>query len=178
MAQVTVFRGNAGTLTEAFEELFREHHALIFRSAYSITGNAQDAEDVLQTIFLRLLRRGITPDLQKNPKGYLYRAAVNVALSILRSRRETATIEQEPFETPAALVEPRVSDESRKALVNAMAQLKPGAIEILVLHYEHDYSDAEIARILGTSRGTVAVILYRTRARLRKLMHVDLEKRS
>jgi RNA polymerase sigma factor (sigma-70 family) len=55
-----------------------------------------------------------------------------------------------------------------------MTDLKPKAAEILLLHYKHNYSDAEIAKMLGKSRGTIAVTLYRIRARLRKLM----EKKS
>ena len=54
--------------------------------------------------------------------------------------------------------------------VLAMASLKPRALEILLLHYKHDYSDAQIAELLGTSRGTIAVTLYRIRARLKTLL--------
>jgi len=43
-------------------------------------------------------------------------------------------------------------------------------VEILILHYEHDYSDAQIGKLLGTSRGVIAVTLYRARARLKKLL--------
>jgi RNA polymerase sigma factor (sigma-70 family) len=49
-----------------------------------------------------------------------------------------------------------------------MAELHPKAAEILVLRYVHGYTDAEIAKLLGTSRGTVAVSLFRSRLRLRK----------
>ena len=42
-----------------FERVFRAHHGLVFRTAYRITGNAADAEDVSQTVFLRLFRREI-----------------------------------------------------------------------------------------------------------------------
>lgn len=56
-----------------FEGLFREHYQLVYRTAYGVTGRAEDAEDVLQTVFLKLLRRGHSPDLYKNTKGYLYR---------------------------------------------------------------------------------------------------------
>jgi len=52
----------------------------------------------------------------------------------------------------------------------AVASLKPRALEILLLHYKHDYSDAQIAALLGTSRGTIAVALFRIRARLRRLL--------
>jgi len=50
-------------------ELFRVHHGLVFRTAYRITGNAGDAEDVLQTVFLRLLRRGRNAERWEIPKA-------------------------------------------------------------------------------------------------------------
>jgi RNA polymerase sigma factor (sigma-70 family) len=125
----------------------------------------------MQTIFMRLLRREFPPALQKNPKGYLYRAAVNVSLNTIRSRRhEMSALDVEPPEMPLPSVDSSWPDELRRNLTEAIAKLRPRAVEILVLHYEHNYSDAEIAKMLGTSRGTVAVSLYRTRARLKKLM--------
>ena len=45
------------TVPSALEDLFREHNGAVYRAAYRITGNAMDAEDVLQTVFMRLLRR-------------------------------------------------------------------------------------------------------------------------
>ena len=157
-------------LSSEFEALYREHYALIYRTAYSITGSRPDAEDVLQTIFLRLLRRALPPDLENNPQGYLYRAAVNLSLNILRARtRRTMTelVEDLPTPLPDAS-EP--DDEMRRRLLQAIAGLRPRAVEILILRYEHDRSDAEIAKMLGTSRGTIAVTLYRTRARLKKIL--------
>jgi DNA-directed RNA polymerase specialized sigma24 family protein len=56
-------------------ELFEEHSRLVYRTAYSVTASPQDAEDVLQKLFLHLLRRGFPPGLKENPKAYLYRAA-------------------------------------------------------------------------------------------------------
>ena len=44
--------------TEGIENIFRTHHDRVFRAAYRVTGNTSDAEDVLQTVFLRLLRHG------------------------------------------------------------------------------------------------------------------------
>ena len=83
----TVQRTNTRPLPEDFERTFREHHDLVYRAAYRITGNAEDAEDVLQTLFLRLLRRERALDAEANPKGYLHRAAVNIALDIVRLRK-------------------------------------------------------------------------------------------
>src|SRR5262245_15643732 len=84
---VTVSILTMDTAALEFERLFREHSHFIYRTAYSVTGNSQDAEDVLQGLFLGLLQRGLPPGLKENPKAYLYRAAVNLSLNTLRTRR-------------------------------------------------------------------------------------------
>jgi RNA polymerase sigma-70 factor (ECF subfamily) len=161
-------------LTSELEDLFRDHHPLIYRTAYSVTGSKPDAEDVLQTIFVRLLRRGLPPDLQQNPAGYLYRAAINLSLDTVRSRKRRTVSDE--VERVLVAVQPVVLDslDARRRLRQAVAQLKPRAVEILVLRYVHDKSDAEIARMLGTSRGVIAVTLFRARARLKKLLLSDV----
>ena len=72
---------------QEFEEFYREHYQLVYRAAYSVTGRRQDALDVLQTLFLRLLDQGFSVELVGNPKGYLYRTAVNEAGQIYRARK-------------------------------------------------------------------------------------------
>ena len=69
-----------------FERVFREHHAMVFRAACRVTGNTADAEDVLQTVFLRLLGRGEADTVMENAEHYLRRAAVNGALDVIRAR--------------------------------------------------------------------------------------------
>ena len=70
------------------ERIFRESHAAVFRAAYRITGNASDAEDALQTVFLRLLKRDAAADAVENMPSFLRRAAVNAALDIVRVAAE------------------------------------------------------------------------------------------
>ena len=62
-------------------------------------------------------------------------------------------------------------------LAEALAELDPSATQILVLKYVHSYKDAEIARVLGTSRGAIAMRLLRWRSRLKELMRALEEKR-
>ena len=162
------------SLPAGLEEIFREHYQLIYRTAYSVTGSPHDAEDVLQTIFLRLLRRGLPPGFGTNPRGYLYRAAINLSLNSVRTRLRQPVVEvSEQLLAAVPIADPSQDEGLQQRLLDAIAQLKPQAVEILILRYEHDYSDAEIARMLGTTRGTIAVSLYRTRARLRKLLRAD-----
>ena len=170
-------RPHGGELAAEFEELFTEHYQLVYRTAYAVTGNRQDAEDVLQTIFLRLLRREVPPDIKTQPKRYLYRSAVNVALNSVRNRRrQRLTARLDEFDVAAPNAGPSPDEELQQDLVQAVASLSPQIVEILVLRYEHDYSDAEIAKILGKSRGVVAVTLFRARSRLRKLLAAPREK--
>ena len=160
-------------LPQELEELFLEHCQMVHRTAYAITGHRQDAEDVLQSIFVKLLQRGVTPEVRQHPARYLHRAAVNLSLNVLRTRRRRRLVGIDTLEIPAAGEEPedvREREELHERLMEAMAGLKPRALEILLLHYKHDYSDAQIAALLGTSRGSIAVTLFRIRARLRTLM--------
>ena len=160
-------------LHSEFEQLFREHSQMLYRTAYSLLNNGPDAEDVLQTVFLRLLR-GLPPEFQRNPKGYLYRAAVNLSVDAVRSRKR-ASIAAEKYR-PEAPLETDFVEENHRRLAEALAELNPEATQILVLKYVHSYKDAEIARVLGTSRGAIAMRLLRSRSRLKELMRALEEK--
>jgi RNA polymerase sigma-70 factor, ECF subfamily len=156
---------------QELEAIFHEHYRLIYRTAFAVTGNGADAEDVVQTIFVRLLRRGFPPDLKKNPGAYLYRAAVNSSLNSIRGeKRRICNTDLAGLEARSAAVDSESAEEIHRRLYDAVGQLAPDAAHILILRYAHDYSDAEIAKLLGLSRTTVAVRLFRSRARLRKLM--------
>src|SRR5438034_9115418 len=77
------------------ESLFREHHDRVFRAAHRITGSVVDAEDVLQTVFLRLSRRGNSKEgvnLEPSPASYLHRAAINASLDLVRQRGRSQSI--------------------------------------------------------------------------------------
>jgi len=179
MSTVTMPQQTKRALPEEFERLYREHAAFVYRTALRITRNAEEAEDILQTIFLRLLRRESSPDLQERPRAYLYRAAVNAALDAIQLRRNRSGL-ADVREIEAALHSPDSSFQEKihRQLHEAIAELNPAAAEMVILRYMHNYSDAEIAKLLGKSRGVVAVSLYRSRARLRKLIRQSLGDES
>ena len=174
MSPVVAFKQASEPLTTELENIFLEHSRLVYRTAYSVTGSPQDAEDVVQTLFMQLLRRGFPPDFRKNPKAYLYRAAVNVSLNAVKARqRHVSAVDPARLEFA---IDTHASDpdaELQERLVRAMSQLNPRAVEMLILRYQHNSSEAEIGALLGTSRGVVAVTLYRARARLKKLLRAS-----
>jgi RNA polymerase sigma-70 factor (ECF subfamily) len=155
------------------EQLFREHGRSVLRAAMRVTGSAQDAEDVVQTVFMRLVRSGGASALSENPANYLHRAAINASLDVVRSRRTRAATPLTPLEgtlVDAGEVGPEassISREIRQEVRRALADVSPRAAEIFALRYFEGYDNHEIARMVGTSRSTVAVILHRTRHRLR-----------
>ena len=156
--------------TQEFETIFKEHARLVYRTAYGVTGSHEDAEDILQTIFLQLIRREFPPDLRTNPQSYLYRAAINSSLNIIRRRRRDVLVgdlEHFQISTPSDATN---SEPDVRRLYEAIGKLKPEAAQIVILRYMHNKSDAEIARMLGKSRGTIALKLFRSRARLKKLL--------
>ncbi len=156
------------------EQIFRENHGLVFRAAYRITGNATDAEDILQTVFLRMLKRDPDAEPVGNMASFLHRSAVNAALDLVRSRQNIRNIPLDELEPVLAESPHRRPDraqssrEIREWLRAALARLNPRIAEMFALRFFEGKENPEIARILNTTPGTVAVTLSRTRDRLQK----------
>ncbi len=153
--------------------IFERHHRQVFQAAYRITGNPMDAEDVLQTVFMRIVRREGGHGLDDNAGGYLHRAAVNAALDVVRHRRSArstalddvaAVLSESPEEAPDRRHD---AGEIRERVRDALTRLNPRTAEVFALRYFEGYDNHEIAAMLGTSRSTVAVMLHRARQRLR-----------
>src|ERR1044071_7858455 len=142
------------------EQIFREHHGLVFRAAYRITGNAGDAEDVLQTVFLRMVKRDSGADQIGNMASFLHRAAVNAALDLMRTRQNIRNIpldELEPVLAEPAHRSPeraQASGEIRDWLRGALARLNPRIAQMFTLRFLEGKDNPEIARLLNTTPGT------------------------
>jgi len=158
------------TAATGLEQVFMDHYEAVYRTAYRITGNGTDAEDVLQTLFLRLVRQPAAPVRDGQWLPYLRCAAVNAALDVLRRRRSVplAVVEprlQEPRPGPYELYRGRELGERLRAV---LATMTPRAATIFLLRYVEGHTNTEIARMVGTSTSTVAVTLFRARRHLRR----------
>lgn len=157
----------------ALEAIFREHSGAVYRAAYRITGNAMDAEDVLQTVFARLLNRTEAPDLSEGAAGYLHRAAVNAALDLMRARKRAQSVDLDEAHDVAEDGAPGPDRRSHsrqlaQLLRGALANLSPRQAEVFTMRYLEGQSNQEISRMLGSSQTAIAVILHRARHRLQK----------
>lgn len=156
------------------EAIFQSHYSMVFAAAVRVTGSAQDAEDVLQTIFLRLLRRQPKLDLRPNAGGYLRRAAVNASLDLLRTRSRSASVQLDDFDTLAdrqGEADPgrRQADrEVRRGLREALLTLPPKAAEIFTMRFIEGMPNRDIASALDMSQAAVGVAVHRARNQIKK----------
>jgi len=153
-------------IPNALDNMYREHHAMVFRTAYRVTGNAADAEDVLQTVFLRMVRREESADAIERPESYLRRAAVHAALDLVRARRHPAEVDLNRL--PAATGSWPDGGDLRELLRRAVSELPARSAEIFTLRFFEGLTNPQIASALGISSITVAVTLHRTRRELQK----------
>jgi RNA polymerase sigma-70 factor (ECF subfamily) len=163
--------------------LFRDHYKGMFRVAYRITGSDSDAEDVLQTVFMRLTPGWESRDLSPNPRAFLYRAAINASLDVVRLRKRSNSVSLDIVDQDqhSKLSTPSPADhladmELRELVRHAVAKLEGRAATAFVLRYYEGYDNRHIAEVLGTSQMVVAVTLHRARTRLRKEIGNYLEK--
>ena len=157
------------------EDLFEEHHRQMFHTAYRVLGDAGDAEDVLQTVFLRMLNRPPQSLDTGRAGGYLRRAAINASLDLIRARKRSrlVALDQQVLEEVGPAVDAAsdparrfASLELRDRLRRELAEVSPRAAEMFVLRYFEGYRNSEIGPMMDTSRMTVAVTLHRLRKRL------------
>ena len=159
-------------MQQSLSDLFALHHRRVLMASYRITGSMADAEDVTQSVFLRLATSrefAVT-----NAGSYLYRAAINGALDLLRRRTAAAN---EPLDSAAAIASQgrgsrpeaeAASGELVQWLRTALGDLSPRAAEMFTLRYVEELDNREIASLMNASQAVVAVTLHQARAKLKK----------
>jgi RNA polymerase sigma-70 factor (ECF subfamily) len=155
------------TARPGFAGLYERHYETVFRAALRVTGNPADAEDVLQTVFLRVLARGGDVEDVALPAAYFRRAAVNAAVDVLR-RREFRAESAYDDGAPDAAVEPPMLLKER--LRRAVAALESEDASLFLLRHVEGLSLEELAGMFQLEKNNVAVRLHRIRHRLQAEM--------
>ena len=151
-------------LTEqALGEFYERHARDVWTYSYRVTGNAADADDIVQEAFLRLFRVERLPEGDEELRRYVFRVAGNLIAD--RWRRRTR-------DERAALTAPdaAISGERDLDLVRTFSALKPRERALLWLAYVEGDSHTDIAESLRLGRDSVKVLLSRARSRLRDLL--------
>ena len=158
----SVRRGELG----AFEELVRSTHRPVYSLVYRIVGNADDAADVTQDVYLRIWRglRGFRGDA--NFSTWLYRVAANAALTHVK-RRARGGVPTEPSELPDLPASDGTEERADAELLErALATLPDSQRAVVVLKDVYGWTCDEIGKQMGTTEGAVKVRLFRARQRL------------
>lgn len=163
----------------AFEDLFTLYRDDVFRFAFLVVRDSSLAQDVVQEAFLKVFRSIGKFQFRSSFKSWLYRVAVNEAITILRRRKIKEELDPAPGATrdqssaPSRDWQPEeaaLDSEERRFLHAAIGQLDPVHRSVVVLKYFHEFSDTEIATVIGCPAGTVKSRLHRARELLRHYM--------
>jgi len=165
-------RGDLG----GFEELYRAHAGRLFSVACRMLGNASDAEDMLQEIFLSAHRKLDSFRGDSALGTWLYRLAVNQCLDYLRSRASrtsqvTDAFDDEPVRYHAGTRGLAEQTVTKMDLERALAQLPAGCRAAFVLHDVEGLEHREVAEALGIAEGTSKSQVHKARLRLRLLLN-------
>ena len=153
----------------SFDELFANEYRALFRSLFLITGNTQDAEELMQDAFLKVWERWDRVSRMENPNGYLFRVAMNAARSRVRRLRLAAkhVVVTGPVEDPFAAAD------LRDELVRALARLSERQRMALVLTDLLDLPADQAADLLRVRTPTIRSLASQARAALRVTMGAD-----
>ena len=154
---------NVPSVLAGFAGLYEQHYETVFRTALRVTGRPADAEDVLQTVFVRLLTRNEHDEAARRPAAYFRRAAVNAAVDLLRRRTVRAETAYDDT-APHAAVESALL--LKEQLRRAIATLDSADATLFVLRFVEGLSNQELADLLQLEKNNVAVRLHRIRLRL------------
>ncbi|HUL85791.1 MAG TPA: sigma-70 family RNA polymerase sigma factor [Actinomycetota bacterium] len=148
----------------SFEEFFVHQHARLYGALSLVTGNATEAEEIMQDAFLRLWERWDRVAGLEDPTGYLFRTAMNVFRSRYRRtvRGMKRTIDPMPPEDALATVE------DRDVVVRALRGLSANQRAAVLLTGYVGLTSEEAGRILGMKAGTVRTLAARARTEIRE----------
>lgn len=156
----------AASATSRFDDLIERHKILVFRTAWRMTGNAADAEDIAQEVFLRLHKRRD----DHAPAAWLYRVTVNLCLDQIRKRK--ATVEP-PTDLAAATPSPEQILSQRQQqdrLARLIARLPERERACLILRDLEGLTSREAAAILDCSEETVRSAIHHAKEKLKQWM--------
>ena len=161
----------AGTDDPTFRDYVQSRSRALLRTAYLLTGNKADAEDLVQSALAKTYLAWNRIEDRGALDGYVRRAMVNTHISWWRRRR----LEEYPTdEIPErAVVDQSVSTEMEECLRRAIDRLPQRMRAAVMLRYYEDMTEAEVAEALGVSLGTVKSTVSRAMAKLR----IDAELR-
>jgi RNA polymerase sigma-70 factor, ECF subfamily len=163
---------------DAFATLFDLHKRKVYSLCLRMTGDAVEAEDLAQDVFIQVFRKIATFRGDASFSTWLYRVAVNTVLMELRKKHPKQVSLDEPVETDSSCIQREVGRSDldlegsvdRIALNRAIQELPEGCRRIFLLHEVHGYEHHEIAKLLRCSVGNSKSQLHKARMKMQELL--------
>ncbi len=162
---------------DILENIYLKYHKKMYYIAYEVLKNEHDAQDVVQTSIIKLLKYiDKINDVECNETKSLIATIVrHTAIDLYRKKKKQPLINYEKASSLADESAPSLDDmvirlSDAKMLAEQLSKLKSEYADILTLKYYYDFDDKEIAKILGISYGNVRIRLNRAKTKLKKLM--------
>ena len=153
-----------------FDEFVAGNVDDLLRTAYLITWDEGEAEDLVQECLMKVARRWPRIRRLDQPRAYARRIVVNLALDGSRGRaRRRGELGSIQAVSPVA-IDPLLALDTREELLQALGELPARQRAVLVLRYFNDLTEAQVAEALGCSQGTVKSSASRGLARLREAL--------
>lgn len=143
---------------ESFSRIFREHYAALCRYAMTILKDAENTEEIVQDVFLRIWEKRETLLITVSLKSYLFRAVHNSCLNLIEKKKKEVRMEEAPLKVvhrPAPPVADVQTKELEKAIASAMEKLPEQCRKVFELSRFGELKYSEIAGVLGISIKTV-----------------------
>lgn len=157
----------------AFEHLVRRWQQKLLLFVVRIVSDEQAGQDAVQEAFISLYKTIDRVDTKKKFSSYLYAIARNIAISALRARKPTASIDESTIGTDdTSMDEGLVSQEARGRVTKAVAKLEKKYRQVIELYYFRDLSYEEIAKTLRLPLNTVRTHLSRAKQKLRDILKI------
>jgi len=172
----------------AFEELINRYKNSVFAIIYRMTGQYQEAEDISQEVFLTVYQKLYQFDRTKKFAPWIHRIAINTCISALRKKNKVSLLNfdesllnQHNAEDPHIYGNPEMvleRSELRSEIKAALNELPSSYQSVLVLRYQLDLNNQEIADSLGLNKENIEVKIHRARKALRKILIRKWEERG
>jgi RNA polymerase sigma-70 factor, ECF subfamily len=157
----------------AFKDIVTRYQRPIYNAAYRVLGNAEDASDITQVVFLRIFERLKEYDAQYKFFSWIYRIAINESLNMLRRNRREDQLDDEIEYPGPETVDPEwqySGEQLAERIQGALMGMKMDDRVVLTLRHFSDCSYREIGQILDLDEKTVKSRLFEARQRLSGLL--------
>jgi len=157
----------------AFAVLVHRYHRPIYNAAFRVLGNAEDASDIAQVVFMRVTERLDEFDSRYKFFSWIYRIALNESLNLARKHGREEPLDEDAEIAGSRASEPEwVADQSELAerVQRALLGMNVDDRAVLTLRHFSDCSYREMSGILGIAEKTVKSRLFAARRRLRELL--------